>query len=259
MGVQMESMVTEGGQRGGVGAKLQIAALSVQHSFTSFLSPLPSGTVGSQFFSSSIQTTRHPNSQPAMSKSYSSSAQSASSYRRTFGSGVGSTPMSSLFSSVGGGRSSASSHMSSRVYEVKSTSLPSYTSYRVSSGAGGAGFGSSTAMRTYSGEKLDFNLADAMNQDFLNTRSNEKAELQHLNDRFASYIEKVRFLEQQNAALTVEIEKLRTREGPGRVAEMYEEEMRELRRQIEAITNQRARVEVERDNLADDLQKLKLR
>ncbi|XP_028993037.1 desmin a isoform X2 [Betta splendens] len=189
-----------------------------------------------------------------MSKSYSSSAQSASSYRRTFGSGVGSTPMSSLFSSLGGGRSS-SSHMSARVYEVKSSGAPSYSSYR----AAGAGLGSSSAVRAYSGEKLDFNLADAMNQDFLNTRTNEKAELQHLNDRFASYIEKVRFLEQQNAALTVEIEKLRGREGPGRVAEMYEEEMRELRRQIEALSNQRARVEVERDNLADDLQKLKLR
>uniref|UniRef100_A0A8C5NG94 Desmin n=1 Tax=Gouania willdenowi TaxID=441366 RepID=A0A8C5NG94_GOUWI len=194
-----------------------------------------------------------------MSKSYSTSAQSASSYRRTFGSGVGSTPMSSMFSSMGGGRSSASSHSATRIYEVKSSGHPSYSGYRVSSGAGGAGFGSSSAVRTYSGEKLDFNLADAMNQDFLNTRTNEKAELQHLNDRFASYIEKVRFLEQQNAALTVEIETLRGREGPGRVAEMYEEEMRELRKQIEGNTNQRARVEIERDNLADDLNKLKLR
>ncbi|KAM3861788.1 LOW QUALITY PROTEIN: desmin a [Diretmus argenteus] len=187
--------------------------------------------------------------------SYSSSAQSASSYRRTFGSGVGSTPMTSLFSSVGGGRSSSSSaRMSSRVYEVKATGAPSYSSYRVSSGGAAGG-----AVRAYSGEKLDFNLADAMNQDFLNTRTNEKAELQHLNDRFASYIEKVRFLEQQNAALTVEIERMKGREGPGRVAEMYEEEMRELRRQVEALTNQRARVEVDRDNLADDLQKIKLR
>lgn len=167
--------------------------------------------------------------------------------------------MSSHFSGLGGGRSSSASHMSSRVYEVKSAGIPSFSSYRLSSGAGGAGFGSSSAVRTYAGEKLDFNLADAMNQDFLNTRTNEKAELQHLNDRFASYIEKVRFLEQQNAALTVEIEKLRGREGSGRVAEMYEEEMRELRRQIEALSNQRGRVEVERDNLADDLQKLKLR
>ncbi|XP_051938064.1 desmin a [Hippocampus zosterae] len=190
-----------------------------------------------------------------MSKSYSSSAQTASSYRRTFGSGVSSSPMSSLFSTHGGGGGRSSSTHTTRMYEVKS-GAPLYSSFRVSSG--GAGIGSSKAMRTY-GEKLDFNLADAMNQDFLNTRTNEKAELQHLNDRFASYIEKVRFLEQQNAALTVEIETLKGREGPGRVAEMYEDEMRELRRQIEALSNQRARVEVERDNLADDLQKLKLR
>lgn len=108
------------------------------------------------------------------------------------------------------------------------------------------------------GETLDFSLADALNQEFLQTRTNEKAELQHLNDRFASYIEKVRFLEQQNQALTVEVERLRGRE-PTRIADLYEEEMRELRRQIEVVTNQRSRVEVERDNLADDLQKLKLR
>ncbi|XP_065148952.1 desmin a [Paramisgurnus dabryanus] len=186
-----------------------------------------------------------------MSKSYSASAETASSYRRTFGSGLGSGLSPSVFSGRG---STGSSRMSSRVYEVSKTSIPSFSSHRASSSSYGGG----SRVRSYGGEKLDFNLADAMNQDFLSTRTNEKAELQHLNDRFASYIEKVRFLEQQNQTLVVEIERLKGRE-PTRIAEMYEEEMRELRRQVEAVTNERSRVEVERDNLADDLQKLKMR
>lgn len=49
-------------ERGGVGVDLQIAVLSVQHSFTSFLSQLPSGTVGSQRFNSSIKTTKQSTS-----------------------------------------------------------------------------------------------------------------------------------------------------------------------------------------------------
>uniref|UniRef100_A0A5F7Z9F5 Desmin n=1 Tax=Macaca mulatta TaxID=9544 RepID=A0A5F7Z9F5_MACMU len=110
--------------------------------------------------------------------------------------------------------------------------------------------------RVPAGELLDFSLADAVNQEFLTTRTNEKVELQELNDRFANYIEKVRFLEQQNAALAAEVNRLKGRE-PTRVAELYEEELRELRRQVEVLTNQRARVDVERDNLLDDLQRLK--
>uniref|UniRef100_A0A8C1YWG0 Desmin n=1 Tax=Cyprinus carpio TaxID=7962 RepID=A0A8C1YWG0_CYPCA len=170
-----------------------------------------------------------------MGRAYSASAETASSYRRTFGSGVG----SSVFSGHAG--SSGSSRMSSKVYEMtKTASSPIFSSHRASSSS----FGGGSKVRSYAGlgEKLDFNLADAMNQDFLNTRTNEKAELQHLNDRFASYIEKVRFLEQQNQALSVEIERLRGRE-PTRIAEMYEEEMRELRRQVDALTNQRSHLQ----------------
>uniref|UniRef100_A0A8C1H6H5 Desmin b n=1 Tax=Cyprinus carpio carpio TaxID=630221 RepID=A0A8C1H6H5_CYPCA len=139
-----------------------------------------------------------------------------------------------------------------------STSSPGISSYRASSYSMpnlSAGYN-----RSYGGmgETLDFSLADALNQEFLQTRTNEKAELQHLNDRFANYIEKVRMLEQQNQAMVIEVERLRGRE-PTRIADLYEDEMRELRREIEVVTSQRSRVEVERDNLADDLQKLKLR
>uniref|UniRef100_UPI0037E968B4 desmin-like n=1 Tax=Semicossyphus pulcher TaxID=241346 RepID=UPI0037E968B4 len=190
--------------------------------------------------------------------SYSSSAQTASSYRRHFGHGGYASPSlnrSSLGHSGGGG-----GHVSSRVYEVTRTS--STPAYRVSSSYYGKPPAASRVSvgRSYAGmgETLDFSLADALNQEFLTTRTNEKAELQHLNDRFASYIEKVRFLEQQNQAMAVEVERLRGRE-PTRISDLYEEEMSELRRQVEILTNQRSRIEVERDNLVDDLDKLKLR
>ncbi|XP_031414444.1 desmin-like [Clupea harengus] len=201
---------------------------------------------------------------------------SSSSYRRTFGApGFVSTPVGrSLYgsrSSLGpaGGGSSSGAHVSSRLYEVHKSSSsaaaaagsPGYSSYRASYGAPGLLMaGGASAGRSYAGmgETLDFSLADAINQEFLHTRTNEKEELQHLNDRFASYIEKVRFLETQNTALAVEVERLKGRE-PTRVADLYEEEMRELRRLVEVLTNQRSRAEVERDNLADDLDKIKLR
>uniref|UniRef100_A0A2K6F9H9 Desmin n=1 Tax=Propithecus coquereli TaxID=379532 RepID=A0A2K6F9H9_PROCO len=191
-----------------------------------------------------------------MSQAYSSS-QRVSSYRRTFGGAPGfplGSPLSSpVFPRAGFGSKGSSSSVTSRVYQVS----------RTSGGAGGLGslrasrLGATRAPSSYgAGELLDFSLADAVNQEFLTTRTNEKVELQELNDRFANYIEKVRFLEQQNAALAAEVNRLKGRE-PTRVAELYEEELRELRRQVEVLTNQRARVDVERDNLLDDLQRLK--
>uniref|UniRef100_A0A673T5J6 Desmin n=1 Tax=Suricata suricatta TaxID=37032 RepID=A0A673T5J6_SURSU len=193
-----------------------------------------------------------------MSQAYSSS-QLTSSYHRRFGGAAGfplGSPLSSpVFPRGSFGTKGSSSSVTSRVYQVS----------RTSGGAGGLGalrasrLGATRVPSSSSygaGELLDFSLADAVNQEFLTTRTNEKVELQELNDRFANYIEKVRFLEQQNAALAAEVNRLKGRE-PTRVAEIYEEELRELRRQVEVLTNQRARVDVERDNLLDDLQRLK--
>lgn len=46
-----------------------------------------------------------------------------------------------------------------------------------------------------------------------NTRQREKRELENLNDKFAQYVEKVRFLEAHNRKLVLEIEALRNRSG----------------------------------------------
>ncbi|MEQ2209875.1 hypothetical protein XENOCAPTIV_005133 [Xenoophorus captivus] len=106
------------------------------------------------------------------------------------------------------------------------------------------------------GDRLDFSADSLMKAHYKETRTNEKMEMMGLNDRFASYIEKVRLLEQQNKMLVVELNQLKVKE-PSRLGDIYQDELRELRRQVDGLTNGKARLEVERDNLTADLATLK--
>ena len=49
--------------------------------------------------------------------------------------------------------------------------------------------------------------------DVKNTREREKKDMQDLNERFANYIEKVRFLEAQNRKLASELDELKSKWG----------------------------------------------
>ncbi|CAK6957716.1 vimentin A2-like [Scomber scombrus] len=170
-----------------------------------------------------------------------------------------SAPHSSYKKMFGGERNAVRSSYSSRQYSIP------VRSSRVSFGLSSAPtiyasktqrLRSSSAMPRLASENLDFSLSDAINTEFITNRTNEKAQMQSLNDRFASYIDKVRFLEQQNKILLAELEQLRGK-GTSRVGDLYEDEMRELRRQVDQLTNEKARVEVHRDNLADDIDRLR--
>ncbi|TSQ23927.1 Glial fibrillary acidic protein [Bagarius yarrelli] len=107
-------------------------------------------------------------------------------------------------------------------------------------------------------ERLDFSADSLLKAQYRENRTSEKVEMMGLNDRFANYIEKVRFLEQQNKVLVAELNQLRGKE-PSRLGDIYQEELRELRRQVDGLNNAKARIEIERDNLAADMGTLKQR
>ncbi|XP_029305663.1 internexin neuronal intermediate filament protein, alpha a [Cottoperca gobio] len=114
--------------------------------------------------------------------------------------------------------------------------------------------------RSYSpvpADSLDLTQTSVVNNEFKVIRTNEKEQLQGLNDRFAMFIDKVRHLEQQNKVLEKELVTLRQKQGePSRVAQLYQQELRDLRSQVEELNRDKNRILIERNNTEDELQKL---
>ncbi|KAM4713079.1 notochord granular surface [Anableps anableps] len=92
------------------------------------------------------------------------------------------------------------------------------------------------------GANLDLDTAAAVNQTFKLTRSNERQEMVVLNDRLASYIEKVRTLESKNKLLEAEIKALKSAfERTAGLRELYASQLKELNREAEQMKEKRVR------------------
>lgn len=107
-------------------------------------------------------------------------------------------------------------------------------------------------------ERMDLAQASSLNTELLGLRSQEREQLVDLNDRFATYIEKVRHLELQNRALLAELEALRRRQNdPSRLQTLYEGQARGLRAMIDSENGEKMRMEAERDRMREVHEQMK--
>lgn len=92
-----------------------------------------------------------------------------------------------------------------------------------------------------------------------NGRDREKKDMQDLNERFATYIEKVRFLEAQNRKLADELAKLKERWGneTKAIKAMYEVELEEARKVINEAEKEKARLEIRCSSLEEQIEELR--
>lgn len=170
----------------------------------------------------------------------------SSSYRKVFGDG---SRLSSRLSSAGGAGS----------FRSQSLSRCNVASSAACSSASSLGLGLAYR-RPPASDGLDLSQAAARTNEYKIIRTNEKEQLQGLNDRFAVFIEKVHQLETQNRALEAELAALRQRHAePSRVGELFQRELRDLRAQLEEASSARAQALLERDGLAEEVQRLRAR
>lgn len=93
------------------------------------------------------------------------------------------------------------------------------------------------------------------------TRLQEKEDLRQLNDRLANYIERVRQLENDKSSLQLlleEKEEVTLREVAS-VRRLYETELADARKTLDATASERAKIQIELTQLQEDHRKLTAR
>ncbi|KAM8990605.1 keratin, type II cytoskeletal cochleal [Ara ararauna] len=195
-----------------------------------------------------------------MSRSVSFSSRSAA------GPGISQVRVSTVSSTrgLGGGSglSRAGSFGSSSLYSLGSSSkrlsLGGGSSYSVRSGYGygGMGFGAAPGSGSIQEVTVNQNLLTPLNLEIdpniQRVRKEEKEQIKTLNNRFASFIDKVRFLEQQNKMLETKWSLLQDQKTTrSNIAPMFETYISNLRRQLDGLLSDKGRLEGELKNMQD--------
>jgi len=149
-------------------------------------------------------------------------------------------------------------HESSRSYSMASSS-------QSRSAAGGSGMSLRMAVAALGGSGGSISGAvrevAANPTAVIQQREREKRDLQELNDRFASYIERVRFLEADNKRLQsiIDVLKVKFEKLEETLKEMYEAELEQARKTIDETTKAKAEVELKVARLEEELADYKRR
>ncbi|CAB1319993.1 unnamed protein product, partial [Coregonus sp. 'balchen'] len=107
-------------------------------------------------------------------------------------------------------------------------------------------------------DSMDLTQSTAVTNEMKIIRTNEKEQLQGLNDRFVSFIEKVHNLEQQNKVLDAEVTLLRQRHTePSRLHNLYEQEIRELRARVEELAHEKSQMHLDCVQMNETLDRVK--
>ncbi|XP_034727230.1 neurofilament, light polypeptide b [Etheostoma cragini] len=144
-----------------------------------------------------------------------------------------------------GSRSAYSSHSapitsyasSRRSYPTHTRAISSYSSMH-------------SAPESAAASELRLDQAAQVSSEFKVLRTQEKAELQDLNDRFVNFIDRVHELEQQNKLLETELLLLRQRQAePSNLQALYEQELRQLRTAVEEARHEKQAAQHHRDEM----------
>ncbi len=179
------------------------------------------------------------------SMSYSGDMYTSSSYRKIFGDAPRRVPTVSY-------RSGAQHHHQQQQQQHQHRTYGSPSQMTISS-----------SYRTKRGyqpmqDSVDLTQTTAVTNELKIIRTNEKEQLQGLNDRFVTFIEKVHNLEQHNKVLEAEVALLRQRHSePSRLHDLYEQEIRELRARVEELAHEKSQMHLDCVQMNEALERLK--